>query len=196
MLQSTAKYKHNADKKRAARAFLAPLFYKYKKLIGLAGPNVKDYYDWCKQYGFNEVTSYEYDKRVAQIQRCKRQYSKIDIKIKAGSIIKAPIQEDVFYDLDLCDTIAKDCNKELVNKFKDSAFLLTVCCRGIGYERTVKEFLNALGCDDYTSSMTTRVDKIGLGNNKLIEYTSSAGAFITLTYKDAGSPCMVCIAKI
>ena len=194
-------YKKGFAAKRRTRSFLMPLFIdRYTKIVGLAGPSIKQYYQWCLQQGFKEITSYEYESRILNIQRVTKSVNKLNIKLKGGSILNASANTDTFYDIDLCDTIAKkekgvEINKALIDKFKDTPFLLTLCTRVVGVERTCKEFLEVMGVPNVNPTLFNG-KQYGLGNNMIRIYNTEVGKFVAITYKDNTSPGMICIARV
>lgn len=133
-----ASYKE-AKNKKAVREFLFS-FFNNSSIIGLAGPDINDYLQWCKDHGYEKVEIWENESSVMM-----KQLSEIDstspLMYKFGDIIKAQSDLKSVYDLDFCKTIAS--LYEHIKKFKEEKFVMTFCTRGIGNQETINKFFDS-----------------------------------------------------
>lgn len=90
-------------------------------VIGLAGPDAKEYIDFFKKKGYNNISIWENDKEtiVKQIP----QIIGKGVTYNIGDIINAPVHSNTLYDLDFCCTM--DSIEPHLKKFEDN-FILTV----------------------------------------------------------------------
>lgn len=109
----------------------------YKKLIGLAGPNITDYLSFVKKMGIKEAEVYEnnYTHMLYQMGNFK---PPINTTVKFQDVYSAPLYQDVIYDLDFCCTII-NAHKH-IRKFNKSKSVITLSLRGVGLMPTIKKF--------------------------------------------------------
>jgi len=93
----------DASNKRIAREFLVSYF-PFNSIVGLPGPDMQDYLQWCKNHGFTEIEAWEYEPVVAINQLSTGINDQISYNV--GDIIHTvPDRDNVLYDLDFCATI-------------------------------------------------------------------------------------------
>lgn len=189
-------YKKGFEHKRRVRDYIFPIVKgETKHIIGLAGPSIKQYHDWCKGVGFKKITSYEYLHRVYVSQMVLRNYYGIDMGIHKGSINIAPLVDDAVYDIDLCDSLSKQVNLEIIHRFKDTKMVLTVCQRPLPFKDTVKRFFDSIG-ERILSLHQVDGKSLGMGNVTVSTYTTTnRRKYMFIPYKDKFSPPMLCIAR-
>lgn len=104
------------------------------RLIALGGPNILNYVQRMNILGFNDITSFERNKAVYQMQLAQNP----KCTLLFGSIL-SNLNEDAFYDLDFCNTITTlECwLPEIVNIPKYS---ITFSLRGTGIQETIRIF--------------------------------------------------------
>jgi len=109
----------------------------FKKLIGLAGPNITDYLSFTKKYGIKQAEVYESD-FTNMLYQMRNFRPPIKTKVNFQDIYHAPVYQDVVYDLDFCCTIKyADLH---IKKFKENKSIITLALRGLGLKETVKRF--------------------------------------------------------
>lgn len=170
-------------RKREVRDFLFSLFVDMhlRKIVGLAGPNIQDYIDYCKSKGFTEFEIYEKDGLVAMHQLI---HLKDRVQLNLNDILHADADQlNTFFDLDFCGTVRY--LKDHIAKFKDR-FIMTFSSR-VPLEETISTFFGV------------REEKIIRTNVKLspikhTEYITNKGKYIYAHYRDTTPMC--CIAKI
>jgi hypothetical protein len=172
------------NRKKEVRDFLFSLFrdMHLRKIVGLAGPNIQDYIDFCKSQGFTEFEIYEKDGLTA-IHQLTTVNDKIVLKLT--DILNADANEpDVLFDLDYCVTgrymephMAKFLNR----------FIMTFSIRGVSVKETMERFFRV------------RDEKvIGTAYPRYpfpaTEYFTNKGKYLQLSYRDTAP--MMCLAKI
>ena len=177
---------HNPYRKRKkeVRDFLFSFFtdMQLKKIVGLAGPNIEDYINYCKSKGYTDFEIYEKDGITAIHQLSHLSHEGIQLKFK--DIIHAnEDQSDALYDLDYCGTVRH--LKDHIAKFKDR-FIMTFCAR-VPFQETIDTFFGTrqepiLEKQEKTSPL------------KHTEYLTEKGIYIHLTYRYTAA--MHCFAKI
>lgn len=170
-------------KKREARNFLFSFFENrnLKRIVGLAGPNIRDYLSYCKSKGFKEFVIYENHPATAIFQLSS---IKEPVSLKLMDIINADADDPcTLYDLDFCATVRS--LKEHISKFKNR-FIMTFCCR-VSIEETIDTFFKSRG--EQVISTFSKETPI-----KHTIFKTTNGKYVFLTYKDTSPMC--CIAKI
>lgn len=129
----------NSIKKKAVQevVFRDAMKRKFRKVVGLAGPNITDYLSFLKGKGIKEAEIYEKDCR--QLVNQFIDFSPIiSTSVQFGDIISADsTDKKTLYDLDFCCTIKNA--KQHIRKFKSNA-IITLAIRGVGLKSTVKQF--------------------------------------------------------
>ena len=171
-----------ADKKKAVREFLFSNFLN-RKIVGLAGPDINDYIKWCKSKGYTEIEIWENDMNVF-ISQLAILNTKAPVDMKFGDILYSPEDAHVLYDLDFCATIKT--LKQHVKNFKNN-FIMTFSIRGVGFDKTVKQFFSLrkeqiIKCVECTSPL------------KHLTINTAEGRYMAISYFDTTPMC--CIAKI
>ncbi len=178
---------HNPDRKRKkeVRDFLFSFFadMQLNKIVGLAGPHIKDYITYCKSKGYTEFEIYEKDGITALHQLSRLSHEGVHLKLK-DVFTANPDECGTLYDLDYCGTIKY--LKDHVAKFKDR-FIMTFCVRKFSTQDTVETFFNARG----ETIIEQQENKKPM---KYTEYLTDGGMYIHLTYRDTMPMC--CFAKI
>ena len=172
----------DAAQKKAVREFLIEHF-KFKNIVGLAGPDINEYIEWCKAKGYDEFEIFEADPStmVSQLARLNR---KVRMTFTYGDILKADSsKEDTLYDLDFCASVRH--LREHIAKFKDH-FIMTFSTR-IGIQETIDTFFSA------------RNEKI-IKSEEVFDplphtiFTTEQGNYLFIKYRDTSAMC--CFAKI
>lgn len=180
--QSLLNYSERTQK-AAVREFLFSFFLnaQLNKIIGLAGPNIKDYLNFLRSKGFNEFEIYEMDALTA-IHQLTNLNGRITLKL--GDILQAnPDEPNVLYDLDYCVTVRY--MKEHIAKFKNN-FIMTFA-RRVPLAETIGTFFTVrdekvIKTYVYDSPVNHTV------------YETNKGKYIYAPYKDTSPMC--CFAKI
>lgn len=175
----------NAFNKKRCREFLFSLFADkhLDGLIGLAGPDINQYINWCKQKGYNDLELWENTPDVLFNQMKDINSS---VVLKYGDILNTNIKPNVLYDLDYCVTIKY--MSEHLKKFKDN-FIMTFSLR-FSENETINKFFKH------------RREKIMSVTHKYAPYvpvehtiyTTTGGDYIYVKYFDTSTMC--CFAKI
>lgn len=155
---------------------------KIKKLIGLGGPNIRQYLLFLKSQGIKHAEIYEYDISKMAIQLSKYQ-PVIESQIKYQDILNAePNRPDTLYDLDFCCSIKSAANH--VYKFTDNV-IITLSIRPIGLNKTISEFAKLV--DRTTNPEFEWIETITnkLGKFKLYKLTTKKHKYDCYVYKDS-----------
>ncbi len=172
-----------AKNKKAVREFLLS-FFNESSIIGLAGPDINEYLDWCQEKGFTKVEVWENDSKVMM-----KQLSDISpdspLVYKFGDIIKAKSDSDSLYDLDFCKTIVS--LYEHIKKFKKEKFIITMATRGVGNQETINKFF-----DSRKEAVSNMIEEYSPVHYFKIE--TAFGKYICCPYFDT-TP-MISIAKV
>jgi len=175
----------NADRKRKkeVRDFLFSFYadMQLNKIVGLAGPHIQDYINFCKSKGYTEFEIYEKD-GVTAIHQLVQLKDTVQLKLK--DILEAnPNEPGTLYDLDYCGTVRY--LKEHISKFKEK-FIMTFSCR-VPQKETIGTFF---------SVRDEKIIKTYVKSHPLkhTEYHTNKGVYVHVGYRD-GSP-MCCFAKI
>lgn len=173
----------DAVRKKEVREFLFS-FFDEKNIVGLAGPDIKEYLEWCKQKGIVNIELWENNPNVMFSQLMKLpKNSKVSYNF--GDIINANSSPDTLYDLDYCCTVNTVRND--IKKFKNEKFVMTFSIRTVGEENTINEFF--LGRHEKINSVEEKSSPI---RHKVIK--TVFGTYISARYFDT-TP-MMSIAKI
>lgn len=159
-------------------------YYKFTQVVGLGGPDINPYCKKLIKIGIKKFEIWENDQKTAKKQLDRIKYP---ARMRFGDVLKAnPERINTLYDLDF--TMGVDNYLEHIAKFKER-FIITMCIRKIGTERTLNEFFKARG--ERIKSIMEYKDEI---KYKMIN--TNAGKYIYSTYRDMQGPPMCCIAKI
>ena len=121
--------------KKQVRDFIFPKF-RCSNIVGLAGPCIVEYIEWCKGLNFKNILVYENNNDVFL-----HQFSNIigGFKLSFGDINEETFdKENTVYDLDFCCTIKKI--RDYIPKYNKN-YCLTLSTRAVGADKTLKEFL-------------------------------------------------------
>lgn len=180
MIRTKATYL-DATNKHAVREFLFS-FFKYNNIIGLAGPNVNEYINWCKSKGYNNIEIWENTPDVAMHQLMNIKHP---VRMRFGNILEAePDRINTLYDLDYCVTARY--MKEHISKFKDN-FIMTFS-RRIKDAETVKTFFKSR-----KEKVITSIEMYNPFHHTFYE-TNNGSRYIFVNYRDTSNMC--CVAKI
>jgi hypothetical protein len=172
----------DAAQKKAVREFLIEHF-KFKNIVGLAGPDINEYIEWCKAKGYDEFEIFEADPStmVSQLARLNK---KVRMTFTYGDVLKADSsKKDTLYDLDFCASVRH--LKQHIAKFKEH-FIMTFSTR-IGIQETIDTFFSA------------RNEKI-IKSEEVFDplphtvFTTEQGNYLFIKYCDTSAMC--CFAKI
>lgn len=170
-------------RKKEVRDFLFSLFegFELNRIVGLAGPRIGDYIEFCKSKGYTEFEIYEKDGITALHQLVHLNDS---VQLKLKNILEAnPDQPGTLYDLDYCVTGRH--MKDHMAKFKNN-FIMTFSGR-VSLKETMDTFF-----DVRQEKVVDMVEnKRPMRHNT---YFTNKGVYVQLCYRDT-SP-MFCIAKI
>jgi len=184
MAERKLTYKEASNKKKT-RDFLFSLFAQQQldKVVGLAGPDVHDYIDFCKSKGYTEFEIYE-NHIPTIIDQIKFLRTKAKISLTYGNILNAhPDREKVLYDLDYCVT-AKFMRSHL-KKFNKN-FIMTFA-RRISDKETFDTFFKAK--KETLKSVLTLFTPI----KHSILTTEEGNTYYYVEYRDTSNMC--CFAK-
>jgi hypothetical protein len=175
----------NADRKRKkeVRDFLFSFYtdMQLNKIVGLAGPHIQDYINFCKSKGYTEFEIYEKDGLTAMHQLIQLKDS---VQLKLKDILEAnPNEPGTLYDLDYCGTVRY--LKEHIAKFQDK-FIMTFSQR-IPLQETIDTFFSVR--DEKVIKTYVKTSPI-----KHTEYHTNKGKYIYAGYRDSSVMC--CIAKV
>jgi len=171
-------------RKKEVRHFLFSLFadMELNNIVGLAGPNIRDYIEFCKSKGYTEFEIYEKDGLTAIHQLVHLEEGGIQLNLK--DIIHAvPDKPNTLYDLDFCATVRH--LKEHIVKFKER-FIMTFAQR-VSKEETISTFFD----EREEKILEERTNKHPL---KHTEFITNKGRYIYVSYKDTTPMC--CFAKV
>ena len=175
----------NADRKRKkeVRDFLFSFYtdMQLNKIVGLAGPHIQDYINFCKSKGYTEFEIYEKDGLTAMHQLIQLKDS---VQLKLKDILEAnPNEPSTLYDLDYCGTVRY--LKKHIAKFQDK-FIMTFSQR-IPLQETIDTFFSVR--DEKVIKTYVKTSPI-----KHTEYHTNKGKYIYAGYRDSSAMC--CIAKV
>jgi hypothetical protein len=174
----------DATRKKVAREFLMEYF-KFKNIVGLAGPDINEYIEWCKAKGYDTFHIYEMDNKT-MINQLSKLNKDVPMNYVLGDIIQADVnKDDTLYDLDFCRSIIN--HEDHVAKFKKN-FIMTFSLRTKGgIIGTIKHFFKLR-----KEKILNTIDISGPLKQKKI--TTEQGDYIFISYRDTSPMC--CIAKI
>ena len=172
----------DAAQKKAVREFLIGHF-KFKNIVGLAGPDINEYIEWCKAKGYDEFEIFEADPST-MVSQLARLNQKVRMTFTYGDILKADeSKSETLYDLDFCASVRS--LKEHIAKFKEH-FIMTFSTR-IGIQETIDTFFSArnekiIKSEEVFSPLPHTV------------FTTEQGNYLFIKYCDTSAMC--CFAKI
>lgn len=171
----------DASNKHAVREFLFSYF-KFSNIVGLAGPNINEYINWCKAKGYKNIEIWENTPEVAMHQMMSIKHP---VRMRFGDILQAePNRVNTLYDLDYCVTARY--MKEHISKFKDN-FIMTFS-RRITDAETIKTFFKAR-----KEKIVASIQRTAPFNHTFYE-TDNGSRYIFVNYHDTSNMC--CVAKI
>jgi hypothetical protein len=189
---SKLNYNARVTEKRRVRDFLFSLFH-YSKIVGLAGPNINEYIEWCISKGFYDITLYE--NKIKEAIVALTRITPKNLKILTGGfhimdIGKAPKQPFTVYDMDYCGIITSF--KEDVQRMKKCTIMTFSRRDPKGTDKSedyvARQFFQIRGEKVIKEWRATHF------NQKYIYYKTKKGKYIYTNYFDTA--CMCCIAKI
>lgn len=171
----------DAANKHAVREFLFS-FFKYSSIVGLAGPNINEYINWCKSKGYRDIEIWENTPDVAIHQLMNVQHP---VRMRLGDILQAePNRMNTLYDLDYCVTVRY--MVEHIAKFK-SNFIMTFS-RRIKDKETIKTFFKAR-----KEKIVATLESYHPFHHTYYD-TDNGSRYIFVNYHDTSNMC--CVAKI
>lgn len=185
MAKRKISYNHAFNKKKA-RDFLFSLFTQQQlnKIVGLAGPDVPDYIEFCKSKGYTEFEIFE-NHIPTVLEQIKYFRTQAKVKLTYGNILDTNAdRDDVLFDLDYCVT-ARHAHQHL-KKFKNN-FIMTFA-RRIKDEETFNAFFKARG--EQLKSVLTLFTPL----KHSILTTEEGNKYYYVEYRDTSNMC--CFAKI
>jgi hypothetical protein len=169
-----------AENKKAIREFLFSYF-QYNSIVGLAGPDINHYINWCKSKGYSDFEIWENEPAVVMKQLTEVKHP---VRYRFGNILEATPQKDVLLDLDYCVSVRY--MKEHIKKFANN-FIMTFSTR-IGVKETINKFFKFRG-----EPVIKQYEFEGPGLQNIV-FTTDRGKYLFLTYFDTSAMC--CFAKI
>ena len=172
----------DASEKKKVRDFLISKF-KFKRVIGLAGPDINEYIDNFKERGCDEFEIFEVDPAtlVKQLTTLKAR-AKISLLYK--DILTAdPSMRYTLFDLDFCRSVRS--TKEHIRKFRDN-FIMTFSLR-VGLQETIDEFFKQ------REECIVSQEDVKVPINHTIFRTENS-EYLFVRYRDTSAMC--CFAKI
>jgi hypothetical protein len=157
----------------------------FDQIVGLAGPDIKDYVKFCNDRGFNNIEIWENNPKVMVHQLASPPEKAV--RYMFGNILdtKAPTHTTLF-DLDYCVSIRY--MKEHLQKFQNK-FIMTFSTR-IGIKETINSFFKFR-----KEAIVKQYDVRGPGKRNIIFETTAFGSqYLFITYHDTSAMC--CFAKI
>jgi hypothetical protein len=185
MSQKKMSYK-DSSKKKETREFLFSLFAEQQlnKIVGLAGPDIHDYINFCKSKGYDEIEIYENHIQTA-IEQVKYLRTKGRVTLTFGDILNANSdRKDVLYDLDYCVTTRY--MRSHLRKFNNN-FIMTFA-RRINDNETFNCFFKAK--KETLKSILTVFSPI----KHSILTTEEGNNYYYVEYRDTSNMC--CFAKV
>lgn len=185
MAERKLTYKEASNKKKV-REFLFSLFtdLQLKKVVGLAGPDINDYINFCKSKGYDEFEIYETHLPTA-LDQIKFIRTKAKVSLSYGNILNAdPSRTDVLFDLDYCVTARH--MGDHIRKFNNN-FIMTFA-RRISDNETFDAFINSK--KETLKSIITLFSPI----KHSILTTEEGNQYYYVDYRDTSNMC--CFAKI
>lgn len=170
-------------RKKEVRDFLFSFFtdMQLNRIVGLAGPQIQDYIEFCKSKGYTEFEIYEKDNLTAIHQLASLKES---VSLKLKDILEAnPDDPKTLYDLDYCVTVRH--MKEHIAKFKNN-FIMTFS-RRVSLAETITTFFGAR--DERIITSSTKKDPI---DHEI--FVTDKGRYVYVPYRDTSQMC--CIAKV
>jgi hypothetical protein len=158
---------------------------KFKKLIGLAGPNISSYLLFIKKMGIKQAHIYENNNEqiINQVLDFK---PIIPTTVIFEDILNAPVKDDTIYDLDFCCSILNA--REQIKKFKNNA-IITLSIRPFGLKKTINEFCKLISKNKTVINYNTKITNsykmhlIILSNKKIYECYQYRDSTSMLTIK-------------
>jgi hypothetical protein len=127
-------YKDATNKKKVRKHLFSLFNGKVDKLIGLAGPDIKEYTKFVESFGIKDIEVWENDPYVMSIQI--PELPELSVEYHVGNILNSERdRRRTLYDLDFCCTIGAV--KEEIANFK-SNFIMTFSQRSYGVEETLR----------------------------------------------------------
>lgn len=155
---------------------------RFKKLVGLAGPNINDYFSFLKSKGIKQAEVYEYDISKLAIQLSKYQ-PVIKSEIKYQDIYHAdPDRKDTVYDLDFCCSIRNAAKH--VKKFTCNV-VVTLSIRPIGLKKTIKKFAKLVDGTLNPEFYLVEVVSAKTGSFKIYRLNTDTRKYQCYIYKDS-----------
>jgi len=171
------------NQKTKVREFIFSYVKNCNKVVGLAGPNINKYIDFCKSKGLNSVTIYEKDMDVCKTQIISLKHQ--NIKIINGDINSTIVNPGTFYDLDYCCTMINVHDK--ISKFR-SNYAITLALRPFGKQKTISQFFKSM------EESLCHEKEVNLPIKHTVYTTVTGNKYICAVYRDSSAMC--CITKI
>lgn len=165
--------------KLKVRSLIMSKVHNCDSIVGLAGPDINNYIDWCNSYKFKNILIYENDRNtfLHQVKNIRKK-----AKIVYGSITETePNKENTFYDLDYCCTINSIAPH--FARFKKN-YSITLSLRSIGAQKTLHKFLY------YNNAQILMYDTFETPVKHTI-ITTTEGEYIYTQYFDTSPMCNI-----
>lgn len=166
--------------KREVQKKLIPLI-KRRKLVTLAGPNVRAYLAMFPPR-IKNVEIWENNRQI-MLQQMEEIASITDRKVSYnfGNITNAEVDEKAFYDLDFCRTI-RDLQR-CIAKFRHCAFSATFANRDCSVEKTITLFLEAVGEEKIVDVYHPQFNLLKTNENSYLYTTHCDSSPMTTIFK-------------
>lgn len=175
------KQTYDTKNKKTIRDFLLQNF-KFKSVIGLAGPDIEEYITYLKKKGYKNFEIYENSPNVL-VKQLIALKTENNLSLIYEDILKADANKsNVLYDLDFCGSVRY--LQEHIAKFKNN-FIMTFSSR-IGIQETIDTFFQAR-----KEQIISQIDKETPIKQTLIQTNNGNYSFIR--YYDTSAMC--CFAK-
>ena len=181
MLIKTKENYEDAINKKVVREFLFS-FFKFKSIIGLAGPNFNDYILWCIAKGYKDIEVWE---NTPDVMMHQLMTAKHPVRMRFGDILQAePDRIDTLYDLDYCNTVRY--MTDHIAKFQNN-FIMTFSRRITDVE-TISTFFKTR-----KEEITRTIIESNPFTHTFYE-TNKGSRYVFINYRDTSN--MMCVAKI
>jgi hypothetical protein len=158
--------------------FRSPLTEPKNKLVGLAGPDINNYVQWCNKIGITDLELYELDIRVMMYQL--KTFGMIFPKqLIHGDIINAvPNDKNTIYDLDFCGTVKH--LTDHIAKFDDNAIMT--------FSKRISDKQNF---EIFFEAKNEEIGFVSKKNNYTVFTTIKNNVYLYIPYMDTSPMCTI-----
>jgi hypothetical protein len=151
-----------------------------RKIVGLAGPSIRDYYKFLRECRFTQIAMYENSVKVLKIIAPDLPKCSSRLIFRFGDIYDQSLVGKRVYDLDFCCTMKRI--EKYVKKFREN-FVITVSLRMCSLKDTISLFCS------YREEEIWMIGGLEDPSRTIVQ--TNKGRYMFIKYRDTAPMCII-----